>query len=340
MVGGELFYSLIQSIKSGSKLIMIGDPGQLESIGLCNLIADMSNSHAVSHVHLTKIFRQAAMSGIITDSLKIYNQQPFIPKNFVGHVVHGELNDFDIYISQEKTACLSNIVDIYKSLHFTKSIPNEDILIVAAKRCSGGLSSAEINQKVQETIKFDDGPTVSKEYSDNGKKYTVVYHVGDRVLVIENDYNATNAVTGSVEPIFNGNIGTIVAIEDDGKSMVVNFPQGNILVSRSKYSGLQLGYAITTHKSQGSGFKYVIAVADPGAYTMLTKEFLYTAVTRAKKHCYLIGTPASVDTCVKTTRVVKKQTWLSGLLSGIDSIEVIKRSKTDDSEESADENAE
>lgn len=321
MVGGELFYSLIQAIDDGSKLIMIGDPGQLESIGLCNLISDIASSGAIQHVHLSKIFRQAAKSGIITDSLHVYKQEPIVPKSFSGHAVHGELKDFDIYSRQTKETCLNDVITIFKKLYFEENIPIEDIVVVTARRATGGLSSVEINQVVQDILNFDkEEICLKRSYEDNHKKYEVSYHVGDRVLVTENDYKTVEVGTGREMPIFNGNIGTVVSISPDKTEMTVQFPQGRVVIPRGKLGALQLGYAITAHKSQGSGFKYVIAIVDPGAYTMLTKEWLYTALTRAKKHCYMIGTPMSIDTCIKTTRVKAKQTWLGGLLAGVDEI--------------------
>lgn len=319
MVGGELFYSLIQAIKTGAKLIMIGDPGQLESIGLCNLISDLVNSQAISHASLTKIFRQAAMSGIITDSVKVYHQQPILSKGVSGVVVHGELKDFEIDIVDDSDVCAHEVISAYKDLCFTKKISPEDVVVVTAKRCVGQLSAVELNKRIQALFDFGDGG-ITKDYTDGNTKYQICYHVGDRIIVTKNNYTSLN-VNGMPEPIYNGNIGTVVSVDEKEGELIVRLPQGDIPLTRSELSNVQLGYAITCAKSQGSGFKYVIAVCDPSSVIMLTKEYLYTAITRAKKWCRLIGTWFSVNKCIQTTRVIAKQTWLLGLLAGYDSVQ-------------------
>ena len=188
----------------------------------------------------------------------------------------------------------------------------EDIAVCVAKRCIGQLSAALLNAEIQKL--FDrTGASLTKNYTDNGYKYTVNYYVGDRVLVTKNNYSA-QTIDGAKEAVFNGNLGTVIDVDTDEGQLIVRFPQGDIIIYESELENLQLGYAITTHKVQGSGFRYVIAIADPAAYLLLTKEFLYTEVTRAKEHCYLIGTQRSISTCIRTTRVIKKQTWLCELL--------------------------
>ena len=319
MVGGELFYSLIQSIRTGGKLIMIGDPGQLESIGLCNLISDISNSGVIQHASLTQIFRQAAMSGIITDSIKVYHQQPILPKGFTGQVTHGELNDFDIDVVEDSDVCASEAVSFYRELKFVMGIPADEIVVVTAKRCVGQLSAVELNKRIQALYEFS-GEELVKDYTDGNCKYQITYHVGDRIIITKNNYRSIS-IDGKTEPIYNGNIGTVVSINKEDGAMVVRLAQGDIVLCRSDLLNVQLGYAITCAKSQGSGFKYVIAMCDPSSVIMLTKEYLYTAITRAKKRCRLIGTSFSINKCIQTTRVIAKQTWLLGLLAGYDSVQ-------------------
>ena len=319
MVGGELFYSLIQSIQTGGRLIMIGDPGQLESIGLCNLISDFVNSHTIEHACLTQIFRQAEASGIITDSIKVYHQQPILPKGFVGSVTHGELEDFDIDVVDDAEICAAKAIESYHNIRFGMNVPAEDIVVVTAKRSLGILSAASLNQRIQSMFTFY-GETMTREYTDGNCKYSVCYHIGDRVIVTKNNYQAVD-VSGEIQPIYNGNIGTITDIQSKDGVIIVKLPQGYIKLGRSDLASLQLGYAITCAKSQGSGFKYVISVCDPSVPIMLTKEFLYTAITRAKKKCHLIGTSFSINKCIQTTRVIAKQTWLLGLLSGDDQVQ-------------------
>lgn len=312
MVGGELFYSLISAIPDGGKLIMLGDPGQLESIGLCNLISDIQNSSKIAHVKLTKIFRQAQKSGIIIDSHKVYNQIPIIPQRFHGEEIHGELQDLKIIAKTTSEECLSAIKKEFNQLYFEEQHPLEDIVILSAKRSIGDLSGRTINQAIQSMLKFDDTEPIKVTYSD-GVKYDILYHLGDRIIVMKNNYDATGT-NGENIPIFNGNIGTIIAKDNVRRIIVVRFPQGDVIIGGEGLFQIQLGYAISCHRAQGSGFPYVIVACDPGAYQLLTKQWLYTALSRAKKYCVLVGTDKSINQCVKTDRVTRKSTWLAELL--------------------------
>ncbi len=312
MVGGDLFLHLLRAMRTGTKLIMIGDPGQLESIGLCNLISDIQGSGKIAQAHLTKIFRQAQKSGIISDSLRVYHQEQILSQqNSIGKEIHGELKDFEIITRKSAEECLTEIVDKFKYYYFEKHIPIEQIMIIDAKRAVGVLSSRNINEIIQSLLNFDNSKTYTQEYSDQ-VEYSVTYHVGDRVLVTKNNYKA-ETIEGENYPIFNGNIGTIVRIFET--KMFICFGNQIVIYNQKHIPELQLGYAISCHKSQGAGFPYVIAVCDPTAYTLLSKEHLYTEITRAKKYCTLIGTPKAITTAIKTTRVVKKQTYLGEMLA-------------------------
>lgn len=251
MVGGELFYNLLAAIRDGSKLIMIGDPGQLESIGLCNLISDIRNSGKITCVHLSKIFRQAQMSGIITDSHKVYNQQPIISPKFIGEEIHGELKDLLVGSYLSGGTCYQKAIDNFSRLYFDLNRPLEDIIIVTAKRAVGDLSSRALNERIQEILGFDgDG---LKVYYTDGIKYEITYHVGDRVLVTKNKYDAAlmsedlEEESGETE-VFNGNLGTVRKVSVRDRYLIVEFPQGNIMVNGDMLLNLQLGYAITCHK--------------------------------------------------------------------------------------------
>lgn len=246
MVGGELFYSLISAIPDGGRLIMLGDPGQLESIGLCNLISDIQNSGKITNVKLTKIFRQAQRSGIITDSHKVYNQIPIIPPKFHGEEIHGELKDLKVIAKYSSEECLEAIKKEFRRLRFDENIPIEDILILSAKRSMGDLSGRSINHEIQSMIKFEDENPLKITYSD-GIKYDVLYHVGDRVIVMKNNYEVKTSDGGSTE-IFNGNIGTIIAKDNFHRQLTVRLAQGDVIIEGDMLLELQLGYAITCHK--------------------------------------------------------------------------------------------
>ena len=312
MVGGDLFLHLLRAMKTGTKLIMIGDPGQLESIGLCNLISDIKGSGKIAQAYLTKIFRQAQKSGIITDSLKVYHQEQILPSNgFVGNEVHGELKDFEIISKNTTQDCLNEIVKKFKKFYYEDKIPIDDIIIAVAKRAIGPLSARCVNQIIQNLLELPKERTLTHKYNDQ-VLYEITFHVGDKVLVTKNNYKA-ETIEGINYPIFNGNIGTVYDI--CGDTLLMKIDDKIMLYGPGEIGDLQLGYAVTTHKLQGTGYPYVIAVCDQGSFNLLSKEHLYTEITRAKKYCALIGTPKAITTAIKTTRVVKKQTYLGEMLA-------------------------
>ena len=312
----------------------------------------MKASQCVPVFKLTKVLRQAARSGIISDSVKIYNKQQFIPADQVREVIHGELQDLLIIPRDEKEEIRQVVREQYGKL-LSKGHSPADIMIVTQKRSKGPLSAVSLNQDIQDIVMpMYKGPSLPMNYVDGQLTYKIEYKVGDRVMVTRNAYDATmapedeNFLTeqqvkdlgltekddfNSVE-IYNGNVGTVKRIsfiEKETKAkrkkveyskaeMVVQFPQGCVLYTydfdKKKPFDLQLGYAATCHKLQGMGIPYVIAVVDPSAYTLLTNEALYTEITRAKKGCVLVGPTRSIRMAVRKSSVAHKQTWLKEIL--------------------------
>lgn len=352
MIGGFLFKDLLENVPDYAKLVLIGDEGQLEAIGYANILHDLKASQCVPIFKLTKILRQAARSGIITDSLKIYNKQQFVPADLVNETIHGELQDFRIIPRDDKEEIAQAVREQYGKF-LSAGRKTEDIIIVTQKRSKGPLSAVSLNKDIQDIVMaMYNGLSLKVYYVDGQLTYTIDYKVGDRVMVTRNAYDAPmapedpNFLTeqqvkdlgltekdeyNSVE-IYNGNVGTVKRISFIEKAtkakrkkveylkaeMVVQFPQGFVLYTydfeKKKPFDLQLGYAATCHKLQGMGVPYVIAVVDPSAYTLLTNEALYTEITRAKKGCVLIGPTRSIRMAVRKSSVAHKQTWLKEIL--------------------------
>ena len=315
MVGGEIFYNLIRAMRNNTKLIMVGDDRQLESIGLCNLLEDLKNSGVIKYNEFTKIWRQAAQSGIISDSAKIANGEQIIPEDFEGEVIHGEKQDFKIISTVNTKTTAYAALKEFKRIYSELKVPIEDILICTCMRTRGEASTRALNEFIQRMIHIPQTSSdVTVSYKDKGLQYEITYHPGDRVLITKNCYRTINIETRELEPIYNGNIGTIRWIDDESGCMRVSFAQGDVILSKELWQNMQLGYAITTHKAQGSGIPYVIAICDPSAVTLNSKEMLYTQLTRAKKYCCLVGPTKAIRQSVTITRVKAKQTWLSEIL--------------------------
>lgn len=320
MIGGEIFYSLIQSVKDGAKLICIGDVGQLEAIGLCNCLNDIINSKKIKHFHLNKIMRQAEDSAIITEAGKIYDgKDELIPYGFYGREIRGIKQDFEIISANDTDDCAKWAIAEFDKAYNQLGYSIDDICILTSKRVSGAASARVLNERIHNLLHpninmISDKDYLKMSYSDGkGGHYDIKYMIGDKIKVTKNCYDTVNEI-GDESPVFNGNLGTILWIDKETKSMCAKFLQGNIILTETEICNLQLGYAITTHSAQGSGFPYIIAICDPSAYTLNCKEMLYTQLTRAKKHCILIGPTNTIKSSCKKTNVREKQTWLSNLI--------------------------
>ena len=147
--------------------------------------------------------------------------------------------------------------------------------------------------------------------------------VGDNVLNTKNNYKCTNP-DGDVTPVFNGNIGIVKAIEDNGYCTIDFVGIGEVLFSKGDSKNLELAYACTVHKMQGSGFTSTIVGMDTGSYIMNNSELLYTAITRAKKYCVLVGNNYAIRKAIQTKEVKTKQTFLKDMLMSLEDVYRLK----------------
>lgn len=315
MVDENIFLCLLEAIPSGSKLIILGDTGQLEPIGIGCVFRDLIDSKKIAHTHFNKIFRQAEKSGIITSSRDVYDGIPIMKARQYTNEIRGELKDFEIVGVSEMNQALLRIVEKYKWFMDEKNATVDDIIVVVAKRAVGDTSARKINEAIQRLVngnpQYDD-LTIHKV--DNGTHYDITFRRGDKILVTKNCYDTHN-IYGESSPVFNGNIGKITNITNLG--ITATFLQGEIFLPKENLIDLELGYAITCHKCQGSGFPYVITVCDNGAYTLLSKEWLYTAITRARKYNILVAQPGAVIRACGKTSVKEKRTWLREFIVNI-----------------------
>lgn len=310
LVGGEIFLKLLQAIPSGSSLIMLGDPNQLEAIGLTNLLKDCLDSYVIPSAKLTKIHRQAARSGIITESLRVSAGENIVSLEPIEET-RGVLKDLKIKTYLESGESQRAVFNEYKKL-VDEGVYPDDITVVVPMRTRGDISCFELNGMIQEYI--NPGNNFLRGVTISTKEGGYILREGDRVLVTKNNYRTQN-LSGNIVPVYNGNIGKIRTIDAQAGNIVVRFrQQGDIVVPREFWRTLELGYAITCHKFQGSASPHVIVGLDMSAYTLLSKEWLYTALTRAKKYCVLVGQINAIRKSVKISRVTVKRTWLQELL--------------------------
>ncbi len=317
MVDGNLFYRLIQSIKDGAKLIMLGDTGQLESIGVANIMQDLIDSEVIPYVELTKIHRQAAKSAIITDSMKIRKSEQITDNNKYGVEVRGELQDLIMDIYKDKTSTFEKVIKYTKDT--LKDIDNiMDFQILVPMKNRGDACTFKINLEVQKILR-EKKRGLSKRKSNSitlhsGTKNEYKIFEGDKVINIKNNYNTVNK-EGKNSPIFNGNLGTVKEIDNINKTLLIDFENiGQVIVPSGHIGYIELGYAITVHKSQGSGFKTVICALDYSHFSLLNKEMVYTMLTRTKKKCYFCVQNKALRYAINRSNIKTKQTFLSEML--------------------------
>mgnify|MGYP004639974237 CR=1 FL=1 len=320
MVGAELFYDLIQAIPSGAKLIMLGDSQQLEAIGYANLLKDCVDSHVVPCYKLTKIHRQAQRSAIITESLKVADGKQIIGNSAINEV-RGELQDLKIVTYHESEESFNEFMHEYKEL-LGRGISFKDILGVVPMRTRGSISCLNLNKEIQSIVNGSyEIPHI------NIRKPDGVYDikVGDKVVNRKNRYDTEKFTVPkdfiSIDDdrytekvaIFNGNVGYVTKVMIGG--IVIDFlQQGEVFVKSEYTDSIELGYVLTAHSAQGSQAPNVIVGIDMSAYTLLSKEWIYTAITRARKYCVLCGQISAIKKATSISRVKVKQTWLTELL--------------------------
>ena len=314
LVGGEIFLSLLKAIPNGTKLIILGDMGQLPSIGCMNLAFDLYNSNFITTIELTKVHRQAQKSGIITDSLKLRNQIPVLDKNFVGEVIHGELQDMYYDISDTTESTRSRVMKWFKEKYDSEIVKNiMDIQILCPCKDRGDSSVFNLNLDVQSYINPpspDKKEIVVKQSKD--KSYTL--REGDKVMCIKNNYKVVGEhKTG----VFNGWCGILTEITDYGFHKVyIPMIHDTMTFSTSDLiNGVILGYASTIHKYQGSSARIIIGAFDNTTPPMMrTKELLYTLWTRAEKECITVAQNTALYNATKASGVINKNTFLVELL--------------------------
>jgi exodeoxyribonuclease V alpha subunit len=293
MVNARLYYDLLVAIRPGTKVIMCGDARQLPPIGFGNIFSDLLERSDCFNVNrLTKVLRQAEMSGILSDANQIREginpiAQPELK------IIHGELQDM-YYMFRDNRDALNDIA----IRMYLKSIETEgldEVIIITPRKKDCVNSTKEINEKIQNILISDEVPMIKR-----GER---VFKLGAKVIQRVNNYDKN---------IFNGEIGYITEIwkEKDMDMFNVQYQAKLITYNRNELDQMDLAYALTCHLTQGSGYKTVIGIIDNTHYTLLDSCLLYTLITRAKKRCLLLAEPSAFKKCIENNKSVVRQTWL------------------------------
>ncbi len=315
LVGGEIFLSLVKAIADGTKLIILGDMGQLESIGCMNLAFDMYNSKFVTTVELTKVHRQAQKSGVITASQKIRNGEPVLDKRFKGEVTVGELQDMHFDIEDTTSTTRERTMKWFKE-KYNSDLVNDimDIQILSPCKDRGDASVFNLNLDVQEYLNPQDSTKNEIKVSISKDKFFYLRE-GDKVMCIKNNYKIRGK---EKEGVFNGWCGILKTVDTYTGFHEVYIPMIDdtmIFSTSDLINGVILGYASTVHKYQGSSAKVVIGAFDNTTPpNMRTKELLYTLWTRAEKDCVMVAQNSALYEAASNSGVSDKNTFLVELL--------------------------
>lgn len=303
MVDVELFSSLLDAVPLGCRLILVGDPEQLPSVGPGNVLKDIIESGKMPVVGLNEIFRQAQESLIVVNSHKIINgEHPILNNN---------TNDFFFMRRNYSGLCSDTISDLFadrlpKAYDFD---PLNDIQILCPSR-KGDCGTENINKRLQDKI----NPS-KKNKTEIRLPSGRTFREGDRVMQIKNNYKIpwTKGYEEG-EGIFNGDIGIIVSINPAAGYMKILFDDKEAEYPTDNLSELLLAYAITVHKSQGSEYPAVIIPIIDCPPLLVFRNLLYTAVTRAKKILILVGDENIINKMVDSTLVQKRYSALKTFL--------------------------
>lgn len=297
MVDLALMDALLNSLPNGCRLILVGDPDQLPSVGPGCVFADLIDSAVLPMVKLSRIFRQAQESMIIKNAHAI--NQGVLPDT------RNLSSDFFFLLRHSSQDTVETIVDLCcRRLPEKMGFSIDQIQVLSPTR-QRGTGTASLNKALQEALNPYNPEKGERSFGD------WVYRVGDRVMQVKNNYDVVwQAETGdgSGEGVFNGDIGTIVAAHSQG--LTVNFEGKLVDYTKELLPQLEPAYAITVHKSQGCEYPAVILAAFDGAPVLMNRKVLYTGLTRAKSLFIVVGAKEVVARMVHDTQYQQR---LSGL---------------------------
>ena len=280
MVDLPLMDALLAALKPGCRLVMVGDPDQLPSVGPGNVLGDILRSGSVASVTLTEVFRQAEQSAIIRNAHSVnVGQPPCLDSN---------QGDFFFLCRRSPDRLVQTVVELCRDrLPKNMGIPAEQIQVLSPTR-KGPCGTAALNRALQAALNPPERGKRQKQWGD------MTFRVGDRVMQTRNNYDVLwekeDGSGGS--GIFNGDVGVIQDIDPGGELITLRFDDRTAVYTADLLSQLDMAYAVTVHKSQGSEYPAVILAAASAAPSLLVRGVLYTAITRARRLLILAGDDA------------------------------------------------
>ena len=309
MIDLILMNGLVSAIRPGTRLVIVGDADQLPSVGAGNVLRDMISSEYIYSTKLTEIFRQAKESMIVVNAHRI-NHGEYPDCNAKG-------KDFFLLrrsaekemLETIKTLCLKRLPDYYSDIS-----PTADIQVLTPVR-KGLLGSINLNRELQDVLNPPCAELEEKQFGDR------IFREGDKVMQIKNNYQMTwknleDFTEG--EGVFNGDVGVIHHVDREFNEVTVVYDEVRyVTYNFNQLDELELAYAITVHKSQGSEFPIVIMPVSWFPPVLATRNLLYTGVTRGKRAVVLVGSENKLDAMVDNDRINERFSGLGVRLSRI-----------------------
>lgn len=299
MIDTVLMYSLLKAVKPGTRLILIGDPDQLPSVGPGKVLAEFIRSAAVPHLHLDRIFRQAEESLIVANAHRIRQGIPpvTLPQGAAGASgVLGNFHFVPLGDAADGPARIAALVADELPARYGYD-PLADIQVLTPMNL-GPLGTLALNAALQERL---NPGSPGLEFRDR------VFRVRDKVMQLRNNYDKN---------VYNGDIGYVSAVSKPARTVTVDF-EGDaspVVYEGEELSELTLAYAVTIHKSQGSEFKVVVMLMAQAHWVMLQRNLLYTGITRARARLFLAGQGSAVRKAVENNPAVARNTLLAEAL--------------------------
>ena len=298
MVDIELLHCLLQAIRPGTRLILVGDPDQLPPVGPGFPFSDMLRSGKLPSVRLTEIFRQAQESLIVMNAHKV--NQGILPE-----LKNVKSDFFFIRANSEEQAAQTIAALCATRLPNNMGIPSDQIQVLSpTKKGLGG--TVELNKLLQAQLNPASRDKAEKKFGE------YIFREGDRVMQIRNNYDILwKKADGTIgSGMFNGDVGTIVSIDTDSELVSVLFDDRVAAYDFTELNELEPAFAMTVHKSQGSEYRAVVLSAWSGSAFLLNRSVLYTAITRARELLVIVGREETVAAMTENARVGRRYTGL------------------------------
>ncbi|MBP3783459.1 MAG: ATP-dependent RecD-like DNA helicase [Butyrivibrio sp.] len=311
MVDIHLFYALLKALVPGVHLILVGDSSQLPSVGPGQVLKDLIDSGRFSTIYLKKIFRQAEESDIVMNAHRIHDGQ--------APVLDNKSKDFFFLERNDTNVIYKHMVQLIRDKlpSYVDAGPFDIQVLTPMKK--GALGAQQLNLILQEYLNPPEEGKKEHAYGDH------VFREGDKVMQIRNNYQASWEIVGKYNiavdsgmGVFNGDMGVVKEINEYSQDMIVEFDEKKrVRYPFADLDELELSYAITIHKSQGSEYPAVIMPLLGGPRMLLNRNLLYTAVTRAKNTVCILGSSQTVMTMVSNEQQLRRYTGLKDRIKDI-----------------------